>query len=70
MLKDRFEQLRQAHEGKAKATVRTALADPAVYDLETLKIHSAKLSSSFGRTGWMSCGASAFSTRRVAAEPF
>ena len=37
VLRDRFEQLRQAHEAKAKATVRAARADPAVYDLATLK---------------------------------
>lgn len=37
VLRDRFEQLRHLHESKAKAAARTALADPAVYDLETLK---------------------------------
>ena len=37
VLKDRFEQLRQVHESKAKGTARTALADPTVYQLAALK---------------------------------
>lgn len=37
VLKDRFEQLRQTHEAKAKAATRSVLADPSVYELETLK---------------------------------
>ncbi|MDZ4686108.1 MAG: N-6 DNA methylase [Planctomycetaceae bacterium] len=37
VLRDRFEQLRQQHEGQAKGTARAALADPAVYELDTLK---------------------------------
>lgn len=34
---ERFEQLRQRHEARAKGTARSALADPAVYQLEALK---------------------------------
>ena len=37
VLKDRFENLRQIHEAKAKATERAALADPTVYNLDKLK---------------------------------
>ncbi|HQX52795.1 MAG TPA: N-6 DNA methylase, partial [Planctomycetaceae bacterium] len=37
VLKDRFEELRTKHEGKAKGTAKTALADPAVYQLDALK---------------------------------
>ncbi len=36
VLNDRFEQLRANHEGKAKGTAKTALADPAVYQLDAL----------------------------------
>lgn len=37
VLRDRFEQLRQAHEQAAKGTARAALADPSVYSLDKLK---------------------------------
>ena len=37
VLKDRFEQLRQKHQEDARGTARTALADPTVYTLDTLK---------------------------------
>jgi len=37
VLKDRFEKLRANHEGKTKGTAKTALADPAVYQLDALK---------------------------------
>lgn len=37
VLKDRFEQLRQTLEAKAKGTARIALADPTVYQLAALK---------------------------------
>ena len=37
MLRDRFEQLRQAHQEAAKGTARAALADPSVYVLDDLK---------------------------------
>ncbi len=37
VLKERFEQLRQTHEAKAKAAARAALVDPAVYQLDLLK---------------------------------
>ncbi len=37
VLKDRFEELRHAHEANAKGTARTTLADPAVYQLDALK---------------------------------
>ncbi len=37
VLRDRFEQLRQAHEHAAKGPARAALADPRVYTLDRLK---------------------------------
>ena len=37
VLRDRFEQLRQSHQAKAKGAARAALADPAVYVLDKLK---------------------------------
>ncbi|MDZ4683791.1 MAG: N-6 DNA methylase [Planctomycetaceae bacterium] len=37
VLRDRFEQLRQKHEGQTKGAARAALADPAVYELDALK---------------------------------
>ncbi len=37
VLKDRFERLRQKHQDDARGTARSALADPTVYTLETLK---------------------------------
>ena len=37
VLKDRFEQLRQTHQEDARGTASTALADPTVYTLDTLK---------------------------------
>ena len=37
VLQERFEQLRQARQKSAKAAARSALADPAVYELESLK---------------------------------
>ncbi|MGO9111380.1 MAG: Eco57I restriction-modification methylase domain-containing protein, partial [Thermoguttaceae bacterium] len=37
VLRDRFEQLRQAHEEATKGTARAALADPKVYVLDNLK---------------------------------
>jgi Eco57I restriction-modification methylase len=36
VLRDRFETLRRAHVGKAKGTVRSVMADPAAYDLDSL----------------------------------
>jgi len=35
-IRDRFEQLRQSHEGESERTARRSLADPNVYDLDTL----------------------------------
>jgi hypothetical protein len=37
ILRNRFEQLRQAHQQAAKGAARAALADPRVYTLDTLK---------------------------------
>lgn len=37
VLSERFGQLRQAHDAKAKGTARAALADPSVYQLNALK---------------------------------
>ena len=37
VLNERFEQLRQLHESNTKAAGKSALADPTVYDLDTLK---------------------------------
>ena len=42
VLKDRFEALRSRLQSKAKGTARTALANPSVYDLETMTAPQSK----------------------------
>ena len=70
VLRDRFELFRQACQTKAKATAKTALADPTVYDLAKLKETAKKALIAFWE-GWQdelktirildpACGSGAF----------